>query len=64
MLKWLHHLEEKNVMLLHWVESWHDWEHAARSLTRPDPLLKYSLLAASHALPDIVTEALAAGVVG
>ena len=41
--------------LLHWADFWHDWEHAARFWSRPDPLLKYPLFAASHALPDIVT---------
>ena len=50
---------------MHWVESWHDWEHAARLATRPDPLFKYPLFAASHALPEIVTALMvAAGVVG
>ena len=70
LLKWLHHLEEdQNVTLLHCAEFWHDWEHAARSLTRPDPLVKYPLIFASHALPEIVrvlplASVVAAGVVG
>ena len=37
--------------LLHWAESWHDREHAARLSSRPDPLLKYPSLAGLHALP-------------
>ena len=41
--------------LLHWAEFWHDWEHAARSPSRPDLLLRYPLFATSHALPEIVT---------
>ena len=52
--------------LLHWEESWHDWEHAARLSRVPDPLLEYPLFAASHALPEIVcvfTAVVAAGVV-
>ena len=40
--------------LLHWEESWHDWEHAARSARTLDPMVKYSFFAALHALPDIV----------
>ena len=40
--------------LLHWADFWHDWEHAARLATTPDPLLKYPLFTASHALPEIV----------
>ena len=66
--KWLHHLEEdQNVTLLHWAESWHDWEHAARLSRVPDPLFKYPLFATSHALSEIVrvfTVLVAAGVVG
>ena len=53
-------------MLLHRVESWHDWEHAARLATRPGDLSKYPLFAASHAFPEIVrafTAVVAAGVV-
>ena len=49
--------------LLHWADFWHDWEHAARSATRPDPLFRYPLFATSHALPDIVTALLFAAVV-
>ena len=66
-LKWLHHLEGKNVTLLHWAESWHDFEHAARLSRVPDPLFKYPLFDASHALSEIVrvfSAVVAAGVVG
>ena len=56
-------------MLLHWAEFRHDWEHAARLSTRPDPLFKYPLFVASHALSEIVrvlalASVVAAGVVG
>ena len=70
LLKWLHHLEaDQNVTLLHCAEFWHDWEHAATSLTRPDPLFGYPLFVGSHALPEIVrvlplASVVAAGVVG
>ena len=53
--------------LLHSVDFSHDWAHAARSATEPDPLLKYPLFVASHALPEILTAfegSVAAGVVG
>ena len=55
--------------LLHWAESWHAWEHAARLARVPDPLFKYPLFDASHALPKIVrvlplASVVAAGVVG
>ena len=49
--------------LLHWADSWHDREHAARLSSRPDPLLKYPLFDASHALPEIVTALSLAAVV-
>ena len=52
--------------LLHWVESWHDFEHAARLSRMPDPLFKYPLFDASHALSEIVrafAALVAAGVV-
>jgi len=55
------------VTLLHWVDFWHDWAHAARLSSTPGELSKYPLFAASHALPEILTEfagSLAAGVVG
>ena len=32
-LKWLHHLSAKNVMLLHLAASLHDFLHASRSET-------------------------------
>ena len=53
--------------VLHWVDFWHDWAHAARLSSTPGELSKYPLFAASHALPEILTEfagSLAAGVVG
>ena len=53
--------------LLHWVESWHDFEHAARLSRMPDPLFKYPLFDASHALSEIVrafAALVAAGAVG
>ena len=53
--------------LLHWAESWHDFEHAARLSRKPDPLFKYPLFDASHALSEIVRAfagSVAAGVVG
>ena len=53
--------------LLHWADFWHDWEHAARSATRLDPLFRYPLFATSHALPEIVRvfpAVVGAGVVG
>ena len=46
---------------------WHDWAHAARSATEPDPLVKYPLFAPSHAASGTLTAfagSLAAGVVG
>ena len=50
--------------LLHWSESWHDWEHAATLSLPPDPISKYPLFDTSHALPSIVTALpFAAGVV-
>ena len=41
--------------LLHWAEFWQDWEHAARSSSVPDPLVRYPLFATSHALPTKIT---------
>ena len=57
------------MMLLHWADFWHDWEHAARLSRVPDPLAKYPLSDASHALSEIVcvlplASVVAAGVVG
>ena len=40
--------------LLHWAEFRHDCEHAARLSSTPDPLFRYPLFTASHALPEIV----------
>ena len=54
-LKWLHHLEDQYVTLLHWAEFWHDWEHAARLSSVPGELSRYPLFDGLHARPTNIT---------